>query len=100
MGGELDIPTLDGKLKLKVPAETQSDKLFRLRGKGVKSVRHHGPGDLFCRVNVETPVSLSKRQKELMRELEQSMQEKTSIHSPKASTWLKRVKHFIEDMKF
>ena len=75
LGGELEIPTLNGKVKLKVPAETQSGKLFRLRGKGVRSVRSSSLGDLMCRVVVETPVHLSKKQKELLQQFEESMQE-------------------------
>jgi molecular chaperone DnaJ len=55
LGGELEVPTLSGKVKLKVPAETQSGKLFRLRGKGVAPVRGGATGDLLCRVVLETP---------------------------------------------
>ena len=53
-------------MKLKIPAETQSGRVFRLRGKGVRSVRSSGVGDLFCRVQVETPVKLTDEQKELL----------------------------------
>ncbi|GAB7204498.1 hypothetical protein OS21_09870 [Dickeya oryzae] len=63
LGGEIEVPTLDGRVMLKVPAETQTGKLFRMRGKGVKSVRGGVQGDLLCRVVVETPVNLSDRQK-------------------------------------
>lgn len=65
LGGELEVPTLDGRVKLKIPAETQTGKMFRLRGKGVEPVRGGAAGDLMCRVVVETPVNLSKKQKEL-----------------------------------
>lgn len=99
LGGELEVPTLDGRVTLKVPAETQSGKLFRLRGKGVKSVRGSAVGDLMCRVMVETPVRLNRRQKELLREFEDSMREQGNKHSPKASSWLDGVKSFFEDMK-
>jgi len=99
LGGELEVPTLSGKVKLKMPAETQSGKLFRLRGKGVKSPRHGGPGDLLCRVMVETPVNLTKKQKELLEELGKSMGEDSVQHSPRASSWLDGVKKFFEDMK-
>jgi len=98
LGGELEIPTLDGKVKLKIPAETQSGKLFRLRGKGVKSVRSSAVGDLMCRVMVETPVNLNKKQKELLKQLEESMQEDGRRHSPRANSWLDGVKKFFEDM--
>jgi molecular chaperone DnaJ len=100
LGGELDVPTLDGRVKLKVPAESQTGKLFRLRGKGVKSVRGGAVGDLICRVAVETPVNLTERQKELLREFEQTMQDGKNTHSPKHSSWLDGVKKFFEDMKF
>ena len=63
-------PTLDGKARIKIPAETQSGKIFRLRGKGIKGVRSRSAGDLFCHVVVETPVKLTERQKELLREFE------------------------------
>ena len=66
LGGEFVVPTLDGRVKLKIPAESQTGKMFRLRGKGVKSVRGSVKGDLLCRIVVETPVNLSKKQKELL----------------------------------
>ncbi len=72
MGGELDIPTLDGQVKLKVPQETQTGRMFRLKGKGVKSVRSHRTGDLMCRVVIETPVKLTREQKELLKKFEQT----------------------------
>ena len=99
LGGELEVPTLDGKVKLKVPHESQTGKLFRLRGKGVKSVRGGQVGDLLCRVVVETPVKLNGKQKELLREFEQSMQDNGKKHSPKHNSWLDGVKKFFEDMK-
>ncbi len=99
LGGELDVPTLDGRVKLKIPAESQSGKMFRLRGKGVKSVRGHNVGDLICRIVVETPVNLTKKQKELLREFEASMTEDSVNHSPRAAGWLDGVKKFFEDMK-
>ncbi len=69
LGGELEVPTLDGRVNLKIPPETQTGKLFRMRGKGVKPVRGGGVGDLLCRVVVETPVKLNSKQKDLLREL-------------------------------
>jgi molecular chaperone DnaJ len=99
LGGELEVPTLDGRVKLKIPPESQSGKLFRLRGKGVRSVRGGQTGDLLCRLVVETPVNLTKRQKELLKELDASMQEDSVNHSPRASGWLDGVKKFFEDMK-
>ncbi|MBI1423036.1 MAG: molecular chaperone DnaJ [Gammaproteobacteria bacterium] len=100
LGGEMEVPTLDGRVKLKIPAETQSGKQFRLRGKGVRSVRGSHTGDLLCKVLVETPVNLTKRQKELLEELNQSLQADSVQHSPRSSSWLDGVKKFFEDMKF
>ena len=100
LGGELDVPTLHGRVKLKIPAETQTDKLFRLKGKGVRSVHEQGVGDLFCKVVIETPVNLTARQKELLAELEKSLQEGPAKHSPRSRSWFDGVKKFFEDMKF
>lgn len=98
LGGELEVPTLAGKVKLKIPAETQSGKLFRLRGKGVRTIRSATKGDLMCRAMVETPVNLSRRQKELLEELESTMQSGGKKHSPRASSWLDGVKKFFDNM--
>jgi molecular chaperone DnaJ len=100
LGGELEVPTLNGRVKLKIPAETQSGKLFRLRGKGVRSVRSGAQGDLLCRVSVETPVNLTKKQKELLEEFQKSLLEDSVEHSPRSASWLDGVKKFFEDMKF
>ncbi len=99
LGGELEVPTLDGRVNLKIPAETQSGRMFRMRGKGVKSVHGGGVGDLLCRVEVETPVNLSSRQKELLREFDAETSNSHSKHSPKTSSWLGKVKSFFEEMK-
>lgn len=99
LGGELEVPTLDGRVKLKIPAETQSGKLFRLRGKGVSPVRGGSTGDLLCRVVIETPVDLTKHQKELLQEFQQTMVEGGNKQSPKQTSWFEGVKHFFDDMK-
>ena len=75
LGGSVEVPTLDGQVSLKIPAETQSGRVFRLRDKGVKPVRGGSRGDLFCRVVVETPVNLNGEQRELLRKFEESLQE-------------------------
>ena len=98
LGGSVEVPTLDGQVKLKIPVETQSGRLFRLRGKGVKSVRGGGPGDLFCQVQVETPVNLTAQQKELLKELDGSIEAGGSRHSPRARSWVDGVKRFFESM--
>ncbi len=100
LGGELEVPTLEGQVKLKIPPETQTGRVFRMRSKGVRSVHGGGTGDLMCRVTVETPVNLNYRQKELLRELDQSVGQNSHEHSPKAKSWLNGVKKFFEDMKF
>ncbi len=83
LGGTLEVPTLDGRITLKVPPETQSGKLFRLRNKGVRSVRGGVQGDLLCRVIVETPVKLNARQKELLQEFQATLEEGGKSHSLK-----------------
>ncbi|MDH7944070.1 molecular chaperone DnaJ [Pseudohongiella sp. SYSU M77423] len=98
LGGELEVPTLDGRVKLKIPAETQTGKLFRLRGKGVSSVRGGGPGDLLCRVVVETPVKLTRRQKELLQEF-QTIGDTEGQQSPKKTSWFDGVKKFVDDLR-
>jgi molecular chaperone DnaJ len=98
LGGELEVPTLDGKVKLKIPAGTQTGKMFRMRGKGVKPVRGGPVGDLICRVLVETPVNLTDKQKDLLRQLDETMRAGGSKHSPQSSTWLDGVKSFFEKM--
>ena len=95
LGGEIEIPTLDGLAKIKIPAETQSGKVFRLRGKGIKGVRSHNHGDLMCHVVVETPVNLTERQKELLRELEAINVTDGSRHNPRAKSWMDKVKDFF-----
>jgi molecular chaperone DnaJ len=99
LGGELEVPTLDGRVSLKIPPETQTGKLFRMRGKGVKPVRGSAVGDLLCRVVVETPVKLSSEQKDLLRQLEDSMKNHGK-HSPQHHSWLDGVKNFFDSMKF
>ncbi|MCH9757354.1 MAG: molecular chaperone DnaJ [Gammaproteobacteria bacterium] len=98
LGGSIDVPTLDGRVALKIPAETQTGKSFRLRGKGIKSVRAHGSGDLLCRVILETPVKLSRAQKDLLNQFQESLDKNPESHSPKSDSWFGRVKQFFEDM--
>ena len=96
LGGDIEIPTLDGSAKIKIPAETQSGKVFRLRSKGIKGVRTNTFGDLLCHVVVETPVNLTSRQRELLLELEAINQEESGRHNPKAKSGLEKVKEFFE----
>ena len=97
LGGEIEVPTLEGKLKLKIPAETQTGKLFRVRGKGVASPRGGYAGDLICKVIVETPVKLSEEQKELLRKLEESFDGKGK-HRPQQEGFLNSVKNFFGNL--
>jgi molecular chaperone DnaJ len=96
LGGEIEVPTLSGKVSFTVPEGTQSGKTFRLKGKGVKGVRSGYPGDLFCHVAVETPVKLTDKQKELLREFERATVEGGSKHSPQSKGWMDKVKDFFE----
>jgi molecular chaperone DnaJ len=96
LGGEIEIPTLDGSARIRVPAETQSGKTFRLKNKGIRGVRSQVPGDLFCHVVVETPVSLTERQRQLLREFDAITQEDTGRHNPRAKGWLDKVKEFFD----
>jgi molecular chaperone DnaJ len=95
LGGEIEIPTLEGMARLKIPPETQSGKVFRLRGKGIKNVRTHASGDLLCHVVVETPVKLTERQKELLHEFEEISSGNAVRHNPKAQSWMDKVRDFF-----
>jgi len=99
LGGELEVPTLEGRVVLKVPAETQTGKVFRLRGKGVRSVHDSREGDLLCCVNIETPVHLNDEQRELLKQFDESLGKTAEKHSPKERGWLDGVKKFFEDLK-
>ena len=96
LGSSVEVPTLGGHVVLRVPPETQSGRVFRLRGKGVGSVRGTGVGDLFCKVQVETPVKLDEDQKELLRKFDESLQSRSSRHSPRARSWLDGVRNFFD----
>ncbi len=95
LGGEIEIPTLDGQAKIKIPAETQTGQVFRLRNKGIRPVRGSVTGDLYCHVALETPVKLTGRQKELLREFEAINQKDPAAHTPRAKSFFDRVKEFF-----
>ena len=97
LGGEIEIPTLEGSAKIKIPIETQSGKIFRLRGKGIKGVRTSAPGDLLCHVVVETPVNLTARQRELLTEFEAINDKDAGRHNPRAKSWMDKVKEFFAE---
>ena len=95
IGGDIEIPTLDGYAKVKVPTGTQTGQMFRLRGKGIKGVRSSSHGDLICHVAVETPVNLTARQKELLAELESINEKDGGRHNPRAKSWMEKVREFF-----
>jgi len=95
LGGTIIVPTLDGQVSLKIPAETQSGRVFRLRDKGVKPVRGGARGDLFCRVVVETPVKLNGEQRELLRKFEESLLKDAGKHAPRGESFFDGVKKFF-----
>jgi molecular chaperone DnaJ len=98
LGGELEVPTLNGRVNLKIPAETQSGRMFRIRGKGVKQVRGGPVGDLLCKITVETPVNLTRKQKDLLKEFSGHVEEGGSRHSPQESSWIDGVKKFFDSL--
>jgi molecular chaperone DnaJ len=95
LGGAVNVPTLEGEVSLKIPAETQSGRVFRLRDKGVKPVRGGDRGDLFCRVVVETPVNLSAEQRELLKKFDQSLRSDGRGHTPREEGFFEGVKRFF-----
>jgi len=96
LGGDVKLPTLDGNVSLKVPAGTQSGKVFRLRGRGVTIVRDPRKGDLFAQVAVETPVNLTSEQKDLLSKFDSEVRSGGDRHSPRADNWIDTVKRFFE----
>ena len=98
LGGEIEVPTLNGRVTVKVPPETQTGKLFRLRGRGAPGVRGGATGDLLCRVVVETPVRLSEKQQNILREFKASLEVGGGKHSPKEKNWFDSVKTFFDGL--
>lgn len=93
LGGSVEVPTLRNKLKVKIPAGTQTGRIFRLKGKGVPSVKRNINGDLLCQVKVETPVNLNSKQKQLLQEFGESCGEK---HYPESGSFFSKMKSFFE----
>lgn len=100
LGGEIEVPTLTGRINFKIPPETQSGKLFRIQGKGVTSVRKGYPGDLFCKIVVETPVNLNELQKNLLKKLGKSFGDDYTgkNNSPRSKYFFDSVKRFFENL--
>jgi len=99
LGGTIKVPTLSGEVNLKIPPETQTGKVFRLRGKGVKSVRSSMVGDLLCKIEVETPINLTSKQKKLLEQFEAVLAKGGEKHSPQQHGWGNKAKTFFEDVK-
>ena len=95
LGGEIDVPTLDGKAAIDLPEGTQNGKQFRLRGKGIKGVRASYPGDLYCHITVETPVKLTEHQRKLLKELDESFKKGGNKPSPTGDSWTDKLKGFF-----
>jgi len=95
LGGAVNVPTLESEVSLKIPAETQSGRVFRLRDKGVKPVRGGDRGDLFCRVVVETPVNLSAEQREILKKFDLSLRSDGRGHTPREEGFFEGVKRFF-----
>jgi molecular chaperone DnaJ len=98
LGGEIEVPTLTGHASIKIPAETQTGRVFRLKGQGVRPVRGGSTGDLYCRISIETPVNLSNEQKDLLKKFDVSVSKDPKHHSPRSSSWLSGVKKFFESI--
>ena len=98
LGSTIEVPTISGRVSIKIPPETQTGATFRLRGKGVKSLRGNRTGDLICKVKVETPVRLSQEQKTLLEKFSQSLAQGGERHNPKAVTWVNRIKQFFHNI--
>lgn len=95
LGGQVEIPTLDGMANMKIPAETQSGKTFRLRDKGIKNIHGNDKGDLMCHVVVETPVKLTERQKELLREFDEISAGSKATQNPRAKSFMDKLREFF-----
>jgi len=95
LGGEIEVPTLEGRVKLKIPEGSQTGNLFRVRGKGVITTNSRIPGDLICEIKVETPVKLTKKQRELLEEFRASLDNRK--HTPQTNSWFDSVKRFFGD---
>ncbi len=98
LGGKVDVPSLSGGIRLTIPPGTQSGKQFRMRGKGIRSLDGY-PGDLICRVAVETPVNLTAKQKDLLKEFDTTLVHGKHAHTPHTESWTDNIRRFIKNMK-
>lgn len=96
LGGEIKMPTLNGSVSVKIPPGTQSGKIFRLKGKGVTTARDKRVGDLYAAISVETPVNLSSKQKDILKDFYSSIEKGGKKHSPRHNSWISSVKNFFD----
>ena len=97
LGGEIEVPTLHGGASMSIPEGTQTGQTFRLRGKGMPHVRSASTiGDLYVHVELEVPVKLTSEQKELVRQLDESLKNNGDKHSPQSKSWFDKVKDFFD----
>jgi molecular chaperone DnaJ len=96
LGGEIEVPTLNGKAAIDIPEGTQHGKQFRLRGKGIKGVRSSYPGDLYCHIGVEVPVKLTEHQRKLLKELDESLKKGGAKHTPSEESWADKLRGFFQ----
>ncbi len=98
MGATIKAPTIGGEVDLKIPPETQTGASFRLRGKGVKGIRSHYPGDIICKIQIETPVALTEQQKELLKSFSDSIEANRNRHNPQANSWFEKIRRFVKNL--
>ena len=99
LGGEIEVPTLGGSARIDIPEGTQSGKVFRLKGKGIKGINNSYPGDLYCHIEIEVPVRLNETQRDLLRQFEESIKAGGDKHSPQNKSWKDKVKDFFQKLK-
>ena len=94
LGGEIEIPTLNGKIKIKIPQGAQTNKIFRLKNKGLKNLRGSYYGDLFCKIIIETPSKLNEKQKNILKQFENNI---TLTNKPNETKWINTIEKFIKN---
>jgi molecular chaperone DnaJ len=95
LGGDVEVPTITGRVKVNIPRGTPNGKVFKLKGKGIPKVHGHGAGDLFLTLMVEVPTHLNKDQIELLKAFEVSLQNSSTLHYPSIKKWIDTIKNFF-----
>ncbi len=98
LGGEIEIPSLYKKIIFKIPPETQTGKIFRIKNKGIKYLKSNRYGDLLCKVIVETPVNLNKLQKKILYNLGVTLKKNIKKNNPKSESFLNNLKNFFNSL--